>query len=236
MLTAAYEIAEQGRIVTLGISPSFPSTGFGYIQQGPELGTANSFVYYEAMRFMEKPDIIRATQFLASKNFSWNSGMFIWQVKTALAEFEQQQPVMYSLMREIQAVMDTPEYDLSLSVAWDQMPKKSIDYAIMEGAKNMTIIPVDIGWSDVGTWASLFDVLPQDGFGNCTKGKLAEKRVQLDTRDTLVISDRLTVTIGVDNIVVVETDDVLLLCHKERTQDIKKIVDYLRESGYDAYL
>jgi mannose-1-phosphate guanylyltransferase len=236
VLTAAYQIAEQGRIVTLGISPSFPSTGFGYIQQGAQLGEANGFDYYEAVRFMEKPDVIRATQFIASKNYSWNSGMFIWQVKTAMAEFERQQPIIYSLIHDVQTVMDTPEYEVALSIAWDQMPKKSIDYAIMEGAANMTIIPVDIGWSDVGSWASLFDVLPQDGFGNCSKGKSAKDRVILDTRDTLVISDRLTVTIGVDNLVVVETDDVLLVCHKERTQDIKKIVEYLRESGYDAYL
>ncbi len=236
VLVAAYEIASQGSIVTLGISPSFPATGYGYIQQGRRVGQISNFVYHEATRFTEKPDVVRATQFIASKHYSWNSGMFIWRVETALAEFERQQPTMHTLIRDVQEAVGTPEYAARLVAAWDQMPKKSIDYAIMEGAKNMIVIPIDIGWSDVGSWASLFDVLPQDGFGNCSKGKSAENRVILDTRDTLVVSDRLTVTIGVENLVVVETEDVLLICHKERTQDIKKIVDYLRESGYDAYL
>jgi mannose-1-phosphate guanylyltransferase len=236
VLEGAYEIAQQGSIVTLGISPSFPATGFGYIQQGRRLGTAKGFIYHEATRFTEKPDIVRATQFLASRQYSWNSGMFIWHVKTALAEFERQQPKIFSLMRDIQDAIGTPDYGPCLVDAWNQMPKKSIDYAIMEGAKNMTVVPIDIGWSDVGSWASLFDVLPQDGFGNCSKGRSSENRVILDTRDTLVVSDRLTVTIGVENLVVVETEDVLLICHKDRTQDIKKIVDYLREQGNDAYL
>lgn len=236
VLAAAYTIAGHGQIVTLGISPSFPSTGFGYIQQGRRQGTTNGFVYHEATRFTEKPDVVRATQFIASKRYSWNSGMFIWQVKKAFAEFERQQPDMYACMRRIQQAIGTAEYAKELAETWEIMPKKSIDYAIMEGARNMTVIPVDIGWSDVGSWESLFDVLPQDGFGNCGKGKNVENRVILDTHNTLVVSDRMTVAIGVDNLVVVETEDVLLICHKERTQDIKKIVDYLRKEGYDAYL
>lgn len=236
VLTKAYEIAQQGYIVTLGISPNYPATGFGYIQQGEKLGAFNGFSYHTATRFTEKPDVVTATQFIASGHYSWNSGMFIWSVAQAMGEFERQQPQMYSLLQELQPAVDTPVFDAKLREIWEQMPKKSIDFAIMEGAKKMAVIPVDIGWSDVGTWASLYDVLPQDSFGNCSKGKLADHRVILDTHNTMVLSDRLIVTIGVQDVIVVETDDVLFVCHKDRTQDVKEIVTYLRDNGNEGYL
>jgi mannose-1-phosphate guanylyltransferase len=236
VLATAHDVAQQGYIVTLGISPSYPATGFGYIQQGAKLGSANGFAYHAATRFTEKPDVVKATQFIASGRYSWNSGMFIWQVMRAMNEFERQQPAMYALFNAIQPYVDTPEFMSKVEEIWENMPKKSIDYAIMEGAKQMAVIPIDIGWSDVGTWASLYDILPQDKFGNCTKGESAENHVILDTHNTLVVSDRLVVTVGVQDVVVVETDDVLLVCHKDRTQDIKQIVNYLRENGYEKVL
>jgi mannose-1-phosphate guanylyltransferase len=236
VLTKAYDIAQQGYIVTLGISPSFPATGFGYIQQGEKLGTFNGFAYHTATRFTEKPDVVKATGFIASGRYSWNSGMFIWKVSQAVSEFERQQPELHRLLNEIQPAIDTPAFEEKLNEIWGQMPKKSIDFAIMEGAQKMAVIPVDIGWSDVGTWASLYDVLPQDKFGNCSKGKLAENRVILDTHNTMVLSDRLIVTIGVHDVIVVETEDVLFVCHKDRTQDVKEIVMYLRENGNEEYL
>ncbi|MCU0510990.1 MAG: sugar phosphate nucleotidyltransferase [Anaerolineae bacterium] len=236
VLAQAHDIARQGYIVTLGISPTYPATGFGYIQTGARLGSAGGLSYHVATRFTEKPDVVKATQFIASGRYSWNSGMFIWQAEQALREFERQQPPMAALLRQLQPLVDTPAFAERLHAIWGDMPKKSIDFAIMEGAEKMAVIPVDIGWSDVGTWASLFDVLPQDNFGNCTRGKNAAGRVILDTHNTLVLSDRLVVTIGVDNVIVVETDDVLFVCHKDRTQDVKQIVDYLRENGLEDYL
>ena len=116
------------------------------------------------------------------------------------------------------------------------MPTLSIDFAIMEKADNIAVIPVDIGWSDVGSWASLYDILPQDKFGNCIKGEAADNRVILDTRNTLVYSNRLTVAIGVQDIVVVDTDDVILICHKDRSEEVKEVVNYLRENGNEEYL
>ena len=236
LLEAAWQVAQQGRIVTLGIAPSHPATGFGYIQQGEALGEVKGFQVYQSRRFTEKPDIVRATQFLASGQYSWNSGMFIWRVERAMRDFERYQPAIFAMCSYLQSAIDLPDYEEKLNDIWETMPSLSIDFAIMEKADNIAVIPDDIGWSDVGNWTSLYDILPQDNFGNCIKGGASDMRVILDTRDTLVLSDRLTVAIGVEDIVVVDADDALLICHKERTQDVKQVVDYLRENGNEEYL
>ncbi|MCY3832140.1 MAG: sugar phosphate nucleotidyltransferase [Chloroflexi bacterium] len=236
LLEAAWQVAQDGKIVTLGISPSYPSTGFGYIQQGDALNQVSGFDVYRSRRFTEKPDIVRATQYLASGQYSWNSGMFIWRVARAMRDLERYQPAIYAMCSYLQSAFDSPDYEEKLNDIWETMPMLSIDFAIMEKADNIAVIPSDIGWSDVGNWTSLYEILPQDNFGNCVKGDASDSRVILDTRDTLVLSDRLTVAIGVEDIVVVDTDDVLLICHKERTQDVKQVVDYLRENGNEEYL
>jgi mannose-1-phosphate guanylyltransferase len=235
LLAASHAIAEQGKIVTLGISPTFPATGFGYIQQGEKQGISLGFDYCQALRFTEKPDLVRATQFVGSGKYSWNSGMFIWQASKAMREFERQQPGMYQLLQKLQAAVDTADFQTTLENIWEEMPRISIDYAIMENAADMVVIPVDIGWSDVGTWSSLYDILDQDRFGNCGKNG-AERRIVLDAHHSLLFSDKLTVAIGVDNIIVVETDDVLMICHKDRAQDVKEIVEYLRQNNMEDYL
>jgi len=236
VLAAAHDIAREGRIVTLGINPTFPATGFGYIKQGVHLGQANGFDYHDAERFTEKPDIVKATRFLASGKYSWNSGMFIWSAARAMDEFEHQQPKMFEIMQALASSVDTPAFQAELERLWPDMPKISIDFAIMEGAKSMAVIPIDIGWSDVGSWASLFDLLDRDKLGNAVRGKRAESQVMLDTRNTLVFTDRLAVAIGIEDVIVVETEDVLMICHKDRTQDVKQIVQYLKENGSEEYL
>jgi len=236
VLVAAEQIAQEGYIVTLGISPSFPATGFGYIQQGEALGEQNGFTYHRALRFTEKPDVVRATQFVASGEYSWNSGMFIWSAATAQAEFQSQQPEMHKLFADLESAVDTPDYPRKLEEIWPQLKKTSLDFAIMEGAQRMAVIPVDIGWSDVGTWEALFDVVPQDRYGNCKRGTTPKPHITLYTRDTLVFADKLTVTIGVEDMILVETDDAILLCHKDRSQDLREVVNYLRENGYEDYL
>ena len=236
VLKAAWQVAQQGKIVTLGIAPSYPATGYGYIQQGACIGDYNGFTVHQSMRFTEKPDIVRATQFLASGQYSWNSGMFVWRVDRAMRDFERFQPAIFALCSYLQTANDSPNYEHKLNDIWDSMPKLSIDYGVMEKAENIAVIPIELGWSDVGSWASLYDVLPQDSFGNCVKGDSSDGPVILDTRDTMVFSDRLTVAIGVDGLVVVDTEDVLLVCHKDRTQDVKQVVNYLRENGNEEYL
>ncbi len=236
VLRAAWQLAQDGSIVTLGMSPSYPSTGFGYIQQGQPLGECRGFSVYKSRRFTEKPDIVRATHFLAAGEYSWNSGMFIWRVDRAMQDLERHQPGMYAMCAYLQSVSQSADYQKKLREIWETMPTLSIDFAIMEKADNIAVIPIDIGWSDVGTWSSLYDILPQDNFGNCIKGRARENRVILDTRDTLVFSDRLAVTIGVEDVVVVDSGDVLLVCHKDRTEDVKQVVAYLRENGSHEYL
>jgi len=236
VLEAAFHVAQGDKIVTLGISPSHPATGFGYIQQGDAIAEVNHFKVYHSKRFTEKPNSVRATQFLASGEYSWNSGMFIWKVRHAMRDLERYQPAMYALFSYLQTVFGSSDYEQILDDIWEKLPKLSIDFAIMEKADNIAVIPVDIGWSDIGSWSSLYDILPQDNFGNCIKGEATDNRVILDTRDMLVYSNRLTVAIGVESIVVVDTDDVLLICHKDRTQDVKQVVNYLKENGSEEYL
>ncbi len=228
-LRCAYDYARDGYLVTLGIRPSFPATGFGYIQRGEVLGTHGPFTVYRSRRFTEKPDEATASAFVSSGMYSWNAGIFIFKAEQAIAEFERQQPEMNAILRQ---VTDSPA---GLDDLWPKIKKRSIDYAIMEGAQNVAVIPVDIGWSDVGTWATLFEVLSADENGNVTRSK-AEGHVQIDTHGTLIVSDRLVVTIGVDDLVIVDTDDVLLVCHRDRAQDVRDVVQRLRERGQDTHL
>ncbi|MBC7869977.1 MAG: mannose-1-phosphate guanylyltransferase [Chitinophagaceae bacterium] len=235
VLQAAYQIAQDGYIVTLGISPSFPSTGFGYIRQGKKLTKVDGFTCYETRGFTEKPSMLKATEFLVSGEYSWNSGMFIWKAARATEEFERQQPLMSGLLKRLQFLMGTPEFDNTLEQVWEQFPKISIDFAIMEGAQQMAVIPIDLGWSDVGSWTSLFEVLNQDEDGNAFKGQSPD-RVILDTKNTLVYSDRLVVTIGVEDLIIVDTPDALLICHKERSQDVREVVKHLNLLEKTDYL
>jgi len=235
VISAAAELAEQDYLVTLGISPSFPSTGFGYIKRGEPLQMVGRFQAYRSAGFTEKPDAATAIEFLTAGLYSWNSGMFIFKASRIFEEFERQQPAMYAAIREIEKTIDTDSYQATLERMWPEMTRLSIDYAVMEGAENMAVIPVDIGWSDVGSWSTLFDVLQGDLNGNVTRGKV-QGHVTIDTKETLIVSDRMVVTIGIEDIVIVDTDDVLLVCHRSRSQDVRDVVAKLKEAGDEAHL
>lgn len=238
-LKSAYEMALKGYIVTLGISPSYPAIGFGYIERGEFIERVAGLDVYHSNRFVEKPDLETAIQFLASGKFSWNSGMFIWQAKQAFAEFEKQQPDMHQYFTVMIGAYGTPEYQKIVEERWQYMTKIPIDYAIMEGAKDVAVIPVDIGWSDIGSWSALYDVLA-DNISENTKENILRGTngtiLPLDTSGTLVYSNRKVVTIGVSDIVIVDTDDVLLVCHRDHAQDVRKAVNHLREAGDDHLL
>lgn len=234
-LLAAYELAQKGHIATLGIAPAYPATGFGYIRQGKKIAQVGEFTAYQTEGFTEKPNAVTATGFLATGEYSWNSGMFIWRADKAMREFERQQPEMHEHLQQIHEVVDTPEYEARLEAVWADIKKISLDFAIMEGAENMTVIPVDIGWNDIGSWSALYEVLKLDKFGNHFRGRSAEK-VSLDTRNTLVYSDKLTVTIGIQDVIVVETPDALLICHKDRAEDVKEVVNHLLITKNYKYL
>jgi len=235
ILKNAYDFAQNEYIVTLGIAPSFPATGFGYIRQGDLIEKHNGYECYSSLGFTEKPDVVLATEFLASGQYSWNSGMFIWKTERAIAEFERQQPEIYSLLEELNPTIDSPGFHATLLSVWEKMPKTSIDFGIMENAEKMAVIPIEIGWNDVGSWGSLYDVVKRDKFGNAFRGEGAD-HVVLDTKDTLVFSNRMAVTIGIDDIIIVDTDDVILVCHKDRSQEVKAVVNHLKATKKLEYL
>jgi mannose-1-phosphate guanylyltransferase len=162
---------------------------------------------------------------VASGNYSWNSGMFIWQVQRILAEFERQMPEFYARLLEVEAALGTPEYEAVLGRVWPQVTKQTIDYGVMEGAQDVVVIPADIGWSDIGSWASLVELLPADAKGNTLVGE----HLSIDTQNTLVFGEkRLIATVGVRDLVIVDSGDALLVCHKDHEQRVRELVDLLK--------
>jgi mannose-1-phosphate guanylyltransferase len=232
-LAAAGRLARRGCLVTLGVKPTFPSTGYGYILRGRALKDPGGWEAYQVERFTEKPDLPTARKFLATGRYYWNSGMFIWQVADVMAEFERQMPELYQQLTEIDAAIGTAQETEVLERVWQDVESQTIDYGIMEGARNVAVIPVDIGWSDVGSWATLLDILAGDEDGNVVTGP----HLGIDTRRTLVYSpNRLVATVGLEEMIVVDSGDALLVCPKDRAQDVKRIVDALKAQGEDAYL
>lgn len=233
VLLAATQVAEGGQIVTLGIKPSFASTGFGYIQRGQRLQTLGAFEVFKALRFREKPSEELATEFVADGQHSWNSGMFIWTTTRVAAEFERQLPETAAKLTEVAQTFDTTGQAHTLAQVWPTVAKETIDYGIMEGAEDVAVIPVDIGWNDIGSWSALLDILEPDADGNVILGG---KHLGVDTAGVLVKSDRLVATIGLTNVIIIDTDDSLLVCSRERTQDVKRIVEKLQQQQEYRYL
>jgi mannose-1-phosphate guanylyltransferase len=232
-LLAAVRMAEAGHLVTLGITPTFPSTGYGYIRRGEPLDAIDGFDIYRAIRFTEKPDATMAQAFLDSGLYSWNSGMFIWHVGVIRGEIARQMPDLDGRLRQIEPALGTPEERAVLEGAWAGVQSQTIDYGIMEHAKDVAVIPVQIGWSDIGTWQTLMQLLPTDDHGNVLSGE----HIAIDTHHTLIYSPKkLVAAIGIEGLIVVETDDALLICTQDRCQDVRRVVDTLRKQSRDELL
>lgn len=233
VLKAAARVAADGYLVTLGIKPSGPVTGYGYIQQGERLGTVEGFDVFQAARFTEKPDLQTAQRMVESGAYSWNSGMFIWQVERILEEFKRQMPDLYGQLIEIEASVGTAAYQTTIARVWPGVTRQTIDYGIMEGARKVAVIPVDIGWSDIGSWASLAELWPADAAGNIVAGH----HVGRDTRDTVIFGgERLIATIGLQNVVIVDAGDAILICARGREQEVRELVQQLERERKEAYL
>lgn len=236
-LRRAQQAATKGYIVTLGITPTSPSTGFGYIERGEALGgldpAPGAPVVYHALGFAEKPSAAIAQAYLAGGRHAWNAGMFILRGAVGWGEFVRQQPALATSIGAAVAAYGTPAYDVKLAEAWAAAPRKSIDFAIMEGARNVAVIPVDIGWSDIGNWAALLEVLSADKNGNVVVGD----HLGRDTENSLVRStNRLIVTIGVNNLVIVDTPDALLIAPVDRVHEVRDMVEKLKAEGRTEYL
>jgi mannose-1-phosphate guanylyltransferase len=236
ILKAAYDVAQDGYLVTLGIAPTYPAVGYGYIQQGEWIRKYRGFDAFQVGQFKEKPAESQARGMLAAGGHAWNSGMFVWRVDRILEEFARQMPGLYASLQEISAHWDAPERRATVERIWPVLKEETIDYGIMESAEKVAVIPAsELQWSDVGSWDSLFDVLPGDQNGNIVMGG---QHIGLDTNSSLVyVSEehRLIVTIGVDDLVVVDTGDVLLVCRKDQAQRVRQIVATLKKSG-DEYV
>lgn len=232
LLSDAYRVAISDILVTLGIEPTFPATGFGYIQQGDALEQFTDLQVYKVLRFKEKPDEAQAREMLGPGDHVWNSGMFVWRVETIMAEFKQQMPALYQSLCVIKDSLGKDNAQQLLLDEWDRLIPETIDYGIMERARQVAVIPAGgLGWSDVGSWDSLFDVLEGDADGNIVMGG---EHIAIDTKSSLVYVNqehRLIVTIGVNDLVLVDTGDVLLVCHKDQAQRVRQVVNHLKQEG-----
>lgn len=215
--------AEAGRLITFGIVPTAPETGYGYIKAGAPLDDSGVCA---VERFVEKPDADTAQTYLRSGAYSWNSGMFMFRASAFLAELERLAPTMLAACQQALATGRADRDFLWLdSAAFAACPKDSIDYAVMEKTDHAVVLPLEVGWNDVGSWSALWEVGERNGDGNIARGDV----IEVDTRDSYVdATSRLVATVGVEHLVVVETADAVLVATKDRVQDVKTVVDRLK--------
>ncbi|MEM7034507.1 MAG: mannose-1-phosphate guanylyltransferase [Chloroflexota bacterium] len=227
-LLAAEALAKEGYLVTLGIKPTHPETGYGYVQSSGKIGDYNGFAAYDVAQFLEKPDLPTAQRFLDDGAYYWNSGIFIWQISTLMESYQRYLPKLHEQLEQLgQCVLANDPID----PIWEQITPESIDVGIMEQAEKVAVIPVDMGWNDVGSWAAIYDIHDADENKNVVLGS---NYVGFNTTDTLIQGgERFIATIGLENVVIVDTDDALLVCDKDQVQDIKKVVNWLKENRTD---
>jgi len=244
-IRAAVAGAHQGLLMTIGITPTHAETGYGYLRCGDP---ADGSPVRPVAEFKEKPSAQVAEQYVESGRYLWNAGMFVWRVDAFLNELKRQQPDLYRGLTEVADVWDTPHRDAVLGEIWPELPKISIDYAVMEGAAEaglVATVPGDFGWTDVGDFDTLGRVLAdadQDGVHGENNLVIAEPKdapiLLRDSSRMIVVaqSGRLVATLGIHDVVVVDTPDALLVCARGRAQDLKSVVDELKHRGETKYL
>ena len=223
-LKKAVSVAEQGKnLVTIGITPTYPETGYGYINFGDEAGDA-----YKVERFVEKPDLPTAKQCLASGKYLWNSGMFVWKISSVMENLKEFMPDIYEGALRIGESFGTDSFEETLVKEFTAFTSESIDFGIMEKASDIYTIPGSFGWDDVGSWLAVERINETDDDKNYIDGDV----ITVDSKRTTVCGGkRLIAAIGTRDIVIVDTDDVLLVCSKNSTQDVKKAIAQLKEQG-----
>jgi mannose-1-phosphate guanylyltransferase len=223
------ELALQHRVVDIGVPPSHPETGYGYIELRDEIGRRDKLKAYAVKRFVEKPDLETAERYLRAGNYVWNSGMFIWRAGEYLRALEEYLPDTY---RRLKPAFDNGNWH-ELAEAYARIPDVSVDYGIMEKISDVVAVPVDFGWRDIGDWAALYDMMRHDGNGNASEGKC----VYVDTHNSLLFSPhKLVAAVGVEDLIIVDTEDVLLVMPRNRAQDVKLLLEKMREIGLTEYL
>lgn len=231
---AASVAADTGGLVTMGMIPSRPETGYGYIQflENDKIHL-NGREAYRVKTFAEKPNFATAQRFLDSGDFLWNSGMFIWKASVILELIEEFLPDLHDGLMEIRESIGTPAYDETLNRVYRSVKGISIDYGVMEKAKNVFVIKGDFTWNDVGSWEEVYQLSPKDGSGNVVTGNT----IVLDSANSLVHSgNKMIATVGVQNLIIVDTGDAVLICDRSRAQDVKKIVEELQRKDLKELL
>jgi len=221
-------------LITIGIPPTEPSTGYGYIEAGDLYSEDMDTHFLKTDRFVEKPDAETARRYMAAGGFYWNSGMFIWSVRALEQALEAHRPALAEMMRDVSPAVGTDRFSAALKTAYDKLDKISIDYAVMEKAANIVMAIGSFPWDDVGSWQALENHFDVDEHGNVMIGDARG----LDAARNVVVSEgRLTAIIGVTDVVVVQAAGATLVCARERAQDVKKMVEQLRKAGgYDEVL
>ncbi len=233
VLKKACQVAENTEnLLTIGIKPTFPATGYGYIKFEESSNQTLTENVYQVAEFVEKPNFEKAKQYLASGSYLWNSGMFVWKASVILENFRRYLPRIYHTLAPLVEVIDTLEEASVLAELYPKLQSISIDYGIMERSDQVLVIPGDFGWNDVGSWDALGAVFPPDAQGNIIQAQ----HLGVETKNSIIYgSERLIATIGMEEVIIADTSDALLICPKNKAQEVKVIVDLLKEKGMLEY-
>ena len=221
-------------LITFGVPPTFPATGYGYLHRGAEIASRLGASAYRIQAFKEKPDATTAERYVATGQFYWNSGIFLWRASTILNEFRTRRPQIYDAVRRIAEAWPAKNRTTAFQLAYEPLPKMSIDYAIMEGCADGLVVHAPFHWDDVGSWQAIERRNPQDADGNT----VLATHSGLGTKNCLIAGEtnRLIATAGVENLVIVQDGDATLIADKRDEAAIKKLVEHLKKSGWDKYL
>lgn len=224
-------IAEKGRnLVTIGITPDYPETGYGYIKFRPDGSDGNAYV---VERFVEKPDIETAKEYLETEEYLWNSGMFIWKVSTILSNIQDILPDMYDGLCKIGEAVGTDRQEMALEKVFPELESVSIDYGIMEKAQNIYILPGVFGWDDVGSWLAVERIQKSNESGNVVSGNI----ITIHSRNNIIQGGKkLIAAVGLEGLIIVDTEDATLICDKGSTPDIKMVLENLKICNREEYL
>ena len=237
-LSAAGQLALTGAIATIGIRPSRPETGYGYLEVGPRLAVRtrgkSRLSAHKVARFVEKPDVVTAARYLAEGGYLWNSGIFVFRADVILEEIGAAMPALRASLDRIARDLGTRRYARTLAKVFPGCPAISIDYGVMEKSQRIAVVPADFGWSDVGSFAALPEVRKTDAHGNVKEGEA----LVLDGKNSVVLATggRPVAVIGLDDVIVVDAGDAVLVCRRDRAQDVRKAVDELARRGREDLL
>ncbi|MFF2157541.1 mannose-1-phosphate guanylyltransferase [Paenibacillus chitinolyticus] len=233
IIQTGIQVSEKNGVVTLGISPNYPETGYGYIETSGNPQRLNNFEIHKVNQFVEKPDLEKALQYIEQGNYYWNSGIFIWKIDVIREYIKQHMLDMHEILEIMKTSFLSEERNQVIRREFPKMPDQSIDYGIMEKINDIYMIPCVFGWDDVGSWTALERIDDLDDNGNVIRGNI----LSLDTKKCIIESNgKLIATLGVEDLIIVDTEDVTLICRKDKAQEIKTIIKELKIQKLEKYL